>query len=450
MTSQETIGAIRFGYGVAGARHTSPEGLLSGLSGGNAISEQYPGHQLPDALPLIKTTHKAKDPESAKALRIKRKAAIKKSKELSRNGLRVSMARILGSDRPFFERLVWFWADHFTVAPSRPVTFALSSVFIDDAIRPNVTGRFADLLKATVTHPSMLEYLDQKASAGPNSGVGQRRNSGLNENLSREILELHTLGVGADYTQTDVRQFAELLTGLTYRPNRGYMFRQDMAEPGSEVVLGKSYGDGTASFRFIEEALEDLAVHPATAHHIARKLATHFVSDRPDPDLVASLEGAYRKSGGQLYAVYEALLSHPTSYHNLGAKVRQPFDYVATCLTAVGATPDDVLGLTKSELNRLLWRPLRQMGQPFLRAPGPDGWPEDAEHWITPQGLANRINFAFAAARHFEPVVSGIDRFLDGALAEVAGPYLRFGARAAETKTEAIALILASAEMNRR
>jgi len=451
MVSHATICAIRFGYGAAGKGARAPESVLEGLANGNNVAGRYPGPSLPDILSLLKVVRTGnKEISDKNMLRARRDAAKDTLKEMSRKSLLTSMARILDTQTPFFERLVWFWADHFTVAPKNPATRPMASVFIDEAVRPNITGRFADLLKAAVTHPAMLDYLDQKASSGPNSRYGRRRNSGLNENLSREILELHTLGVGADYTQKDVRQFAELLTGFTYNLERGFFFRPGMAEPGAETVLGKSYGNGAARYRFVESALEDIAAHPATARHISQKLATHFVSDDPDSDLVASLERAFKTSGGQLGAVYEALLSHPAAWEKPGGKVRQPFDYAGACLTAVGARADDIIKLNKRDYYRLLWRPLKRMGQPFLSAPGPDGWPESAEHWISPQGLANRIGYAFLLARHFETEIESVNAFLEHSLPEIAGPEIRFAARAAETKTDAIALILASSEMNRR
>lgn len=451
MISKDTIGAIRFGYGPAGKGGKTAAALYESLPGGNAIARRYPMHAIADVLDL---NRRIRERRQQTADGMGGPATVRQLGEqliaMAEQGLQTNFARILESESPLFERLTWFWADHFTVSLGRGGWRSAGTAFIDEAIRPAVAGRFADMLWAAVTHPGMLNYLSQNSSVGPKSRFGMQRKRGLNENLAREILELHTLGVGADYTQADVRQLAELLTGLTYDLKSGFLFRPEIAEPGPERVLGKLYGNGTAQLRFVMEALEDLAAHPATARHIARKLAVHFVADTPDADLVASLEAAYLRSGGRLLAVYEALLSHPAAWRPPGGKARQPLDYVGALLIAVGATGDEMRALDGRGHNRLLWHPLRTMGQTFLEAPGPNGWPEEATHWITPQGLAHRIAYARLLARR--PVARDDDprAFLDRALADAAGEPLRFAVDAAKRKQDAFALILASTEMNRR
>ena len=179
------------------------------------------------------------------------------------------------------ERLVHFWSNHFAVSVDKLLIVGLAGSFEADAIRPNVLGRFEDLLLAVVRHPAMLLYLDQAQSAGPNSGMASR-GRGLNENLAREILELHTLGVRTGYTQEDVKEFARALTGWTLpgeiaSADNTFRFVPSLHEPGSRVLLGKTYsdtGEGQA-----QAMIHDLAKAPATALHIARKLAQHFVAD---------------------------------------------------------------------------------------------------------------------------------------------------------------------------
>ncbi len=248
-------------------------------------------------------------------------------------GTRTTFARALSARDGLRERLVWFWADHFTTVARKRIDKAFPSALIEDAIRPHVMGRFSDMLQAVTLHPAMLVYLDQVISVGPNSPAGLRRGRGLNENLARELIELHTLGVGAVYAQDDVRQMAELLTGLVFKPEVGQGFEPNWVEPGSETVLGISYeGEGEEP---ILRALGDLALRPETARHIARKLAVHFISDTPDEDLVDALNGAFVASGGELAAVYTALVSHPSAWEKPMQKARQPFDFMVSALRAL-------------------------------------------------------------------------------------------------------------------
>ena len=210
-------------------------------------------------------------------------------------GLGLTMLRWSETQSGFRERLALFWTDHFTtVGKSEPQRSAVS-IYVDAAIRPHLSGRFGDLLVAAVTHPMMLTYLDQRVSVGPQSAFARRKGTsrGLNENLAREVLELHTLGVDGPYTQADVRQLAELFTGLTIDRSGAMAFRPGWAEPGEELVLGRRYGGNPARLEAVEQALHDLAVHPATADHVARKLAVHFVSDAPDPGLVAHMAARF-------------------------------------------------------------------------------------------------------------------------------------------------------------
>ena len=348
------------------------------------------------------------------------------------------------------ERLVWFWADHFAISARGLRAQVLVPAFEADAIRPNVAGRFGTLLRAAIEHPALLEYFGQVSSVGPSSRIGMARGSGLNENLAREVLELHTLGAGADYDQTDVRQFAELLTGLSVDYRTAEMvFRPRIAEPGPEEVLGRRYGLTRTSASAIDQALEDLAVHPATARHIARKLAVHFVADDPDPGLVSQMEETFLSTDGDLSAVYAAMLDHPASWRGLGAKVRQPFDYVVASLRAVlppRARNLDALRGTPAEGPT---GAVARMNQPIWLPQAPNGWPEAAEAWITPPGFIARLDWA---SRLGAAVSHRIDPrpLVRTALGDVARPRTRFAARAAAERWEGIALVLASPEFNRR
>jgi len=366
------------------------------------------------------------------------------------SALNTTIARAVGAPDGFRERLTTFWADHFTVVGKQPPFIHASPSYVEQAIRPYISGHFADLLKAAVTHPMMLLYLDQVQSTGPGSKAGKGGKRGLNENLAREVMELHTLGVGGAYSQDDVRQLAELFTGMTARLKDGFLFRPAMAEPGSETILGKSYGGGTPGLNDIHAVLEDLARHPDTARHIARKLAVHFVSDDPDPALIDHVAAAYGASDGALIATYAALLDHPAAWSAQMVKARQPFDYIAAAIRALGVSPDVVAKLSpKLSLNGLS-RPMQAMGQQWQRPAGPDGWPEDAAHWITPQGMAARIEWAMKVPSVLQPDLPDPRAFVQTALGARASEQLLFAARAAETRDVGIGLVLVSPDFQRR
>lgn len=368
--------------------------------------------------------------------------------------LRRRVIRAVDDPLGFGERLVQFWTDHFTVRAMGTINIPISLAFQDEAIRPHLNGRFEDMLLAADTHPAMLIYLDQVASRGPNSVFVRKRpdrNLGLNENLAREALELHSLGVGADYTQTDVRELAELLTGLSFNYRDGFGFRPAQAEPGAETVLGKEYGGKRrGGLDEIAAAFRDIARHPATAQHVSRKLAAHFVSDDPPADLVEALAATWRDTGGDLAQVYRVLASHPALVTTLRQKVRQPFDLVVTGLRALGVTGGMVAKLDIPVFRRAIWNPLEAMGQPWGRPKGPDGWPEPAEAWIAPQTLAARINWSLRAPRMLMAELPDPRQMLATSFGGTESRELAWAVPKAESAAEGVALILASGDFNRR
>lgn len=433
--------AVRFGYGLpAGAADV--EALTAGLGGRDDAALTWPGVTLKDIAPVLVRYRKARQAKDEAAV----KALQREADALALQGARAQLARAVGSAEPFRERLVTFWADHFTVTPSNRMERALPGILIDEAIRPHVFGRFAEMLRAVTTHPAMLIYLNQEASFGPGSRKGKRQRKGLNENLARELLELHTLGVGAGYVQSDVRELAELLTGLSVGPE-GFLFDDGRAEPGAETVLGVTYdGGGMAPIRAV---LDDLAARPETARHIASKLAVHFVADEPDPRLVEALQGVYRDTGGDLLALSRALVSHPSA-QGPGVKVRQPYDFLVAALRALAVAPAAIMSAEPRSFRRLVLDPLEAMGQPLHRAPGPDGWPERAADWITPQGLAGRITWAMQAPARLVRPLPDPREFLATALGARAGEALVWAVAAAESARDGVGLVLASPEFNRR
>lgn len=452
MSFSPTRAAVRFGYGLS--PEAEPPGtvdaMMADLLGRDEAVRTFPRRSLDDRITILTRYRRAR--------RMSRQSGTEMADEMTaRTGIRertsedfiAGMARALSAPVGFRERLVAFWSDHFNVSAKNRSIGLLIGSHQDHAIRPHVATTFGRMLAAVMTHPAMLVYLDQGASVGPNSRRAQRLDRGLNENLAREVLELHTLGVDAGYSQGDVRELAELLTGFRVT-RRGFVFAPGLAEPGAETVLGKSYGGGRrAQLEDVTDALHDLALRPETAEHLATKLAVHFISDRPDPDLVRSMVAAYRAHDGALLPVYEAMLAHPAAWAREQAKVKPPYDFVASGLRALGVGPDALAGAGPRRWQRWIGKPLTSMGQTPMRAPGPDGWPEEAEAWITPATLSARIAWAASVARRF-----GRDRdprrFLEETLGELAGEDLRFAVAGAEAKWEGRALVLASPAFNRR
>jgi uncharacterized protein (DUF1800 family) len=354
------------------------------------------------------------------------------------------------------ERLFAFWRDHFTIQGKRREDYALAASHAE-ALRPHLTGSFPAMLRAAVLHPMMLIYLDQNSSFGPGSRMARKkpeRALGLNENLAREVMELHTLGVGGAYSQDDVRQLAELFTGLRVLGEAGMQFSPDLAEPGAEQVLGRSFGGDPAQLEDIHAVLDTLALHPDTARHLARKLAVHFVSPAPDPALIDAMAEAYLGAKGALMPVYQVLLEHPASHSDALEKVRQPFEFVVSSLRALGLSGAEVMGLSGAILRKQGYWPLRSMGQQWLAPRGPDGWPEDAADWIAPQTLSARINWALKApaaiVRDLKRPFPDARDFLPQALGPRVSEALAFAVPRAESRVEGVALVLASSEFNRR
>ncbi len=450
-----TLAAIRFGTGLAPAL-TLPadsDSLLAALTGEDTARVRFPVAGVAEIWPLTAEFAAARKAryEGAAGAEDRFTAARDALYAARFASIRARLLRAVHAPDGFRERLSWFWADHFTVRSKSARFVAGPATYVEDAIRPHLAGRFADMLRAAATHPIMLAYLDQNRSIGPASPAGQNRSRGLNENLAREILELHTLGAGAGYSQTDVTEFAELLTGLTFDIETGFQFRPRWAEPGAERVLGRVYGGtGKAAMDDIFAALDDIARAPATAAHLARKLAVHFVSDDPDPGLVGAMTEAYAQSDGDLVRVYAAMLAHPAAWAPPGAKVRQPVEFIAAALRALGTAEARLAGLKNGEIRRYILRPLARMGQPYEQPPGPDGWPEAAEAWITPPALAERISWAMnVKSLHGAPLPEPA-AFAATALGEYAPDPLLTAVRRAESRRSAVGLVLASPAFNRR
>jgi uncharacterized protein (DUF1800 family) len=341
----------------------------------------------------------------------------------------------IGAEIGFVERLVWFWSNHFCVNVDDTV---MAGGYEREALRPHVLGHFVELLQAAEGHPAMLLYLTNTLSMGPNSVAGINRTRGLNENLAREILELHTLGVRTGYTQEDVISFAKVITGWTIlptdtNPEHGgeFLFHHRLHEPGPETVMGKSYRD--TGFEQGRAVLADLARHPATARHIAFKLARHFVADDPPPALVARLEQRFNETEGDLYEVSKALATAPESWSEERVKIKRPSEWMVAYLRAARFTGD--IRAMNQGMNRL--------GEPLWRPPAPRGFPDDNATWL--DGLSHRLdianNFSQRNADRLDAAA-----MLDTALGPLASEETRRAVARAESKPQALTLVLMASE----
>ncbi|MFN3449297.1 MAG: DUF1800 family protein [Roseococcus sp.] len=341
---------------------------------------------------------------------------------------------------PFQERLALHWANHFTVAAGLPMSYLLADMD-RTAIRPHMLGRFAALLRACITHPAMLSYLGNDRSFGPNSPEGRRLQRGLNENLARELLELHSLGVDGGYTQQDVIETALILTGWTLPPERAAAepaaFRPERHEPGARTVLGRRYPEGGAEQ--LLALLDDLARHPSTARHVTRRLVRHFLGETAPPDLAAGLARVFLDTEGDLRAVTEALVRHPASWTLPPRKLRPPVELVFGVSRMLGGLPPALP----------LYRTLRSLGQPWRQPGSPAGWPEEDDAWAAPDGVKSRLDWALQLAARRDPALDA------RALAEANfGPALsaetRQALRRAADGGQALALLVMSPEVQRR
>ena len=354
-------------------------------------------------------------------------------------------ARWATTDTPLLERLVAFWMNHFTVSAGKNgFVTAATGAFEREAIRPNILGKFETMVLAVEQHPVMLIYLDNQASTGPNSRAGNNSAKGLNENLAREALELHTLGVNGGYTQADVTAFARILTGWIYTDPYNddvfggrFTFAPNRHEPGDVSVLGKTYPESGVEQG--EAALRDFARHPATARHIATKLARAFVSDHPPATLVSRLETAFLTSGGDLAVVTRALVEAPESWALPPDKLRSPDEFLAASLRALDIPAD----------SDPLLNALSVLGTPMWRAPGPNGYPIDSSAWLAPENITSRLDVAMQFAHRGRTTLEP-DALATALFSTKLSKETKVAMSRAESREQALALLLMAPEFQRR
>jgi len=349
-----------------------------------------------------------------------------------------AVGRAVSTTTPFRERLVWFWTNHFTVSLRHGRCAALAGSFVADAIRPHVTGRFQDMVLAVMRHPAMLVYLDNAQSVGPDSEGGMRSHRGLNENLARECMELHTLSPASGYTQADVTAFARILTGWSIEVNnepQGFIFRPRIHEPGEQTLMGRTFPDGEAGGI---EALTFLANHPATHRFLATRLVRHFAADTPPPGAVRHIEGILRDTKGDLGAAAAGLVSLNDTW-TPGAKLRTPLDLVVASFRALDVPadpPPPYLGI------------LSGLGQPLWTAPAPNGWSDIAADWSGPEAMMRRIDWAYAVSGRIgerDPMT-----IADASLGPLTRPETHDAMARAGSRREALTLLFTSPEFQRR
>jgi uncharacterized protein (DUF1800 family) len=362
--------------------------------------------------------------------------------------------------RPFAERLVHFWSNHFAVSADKGVVYGLAGTLENEAIRPHVSGRFVDLLLAVEQHPAMIAFLDNQYSVGEDSAAARfvsrfgapnlnapKRQFGINENLAREILELHTLGVNGGYSQADVTSFAQIITGWSIGGGKGrlaggapgcFYFRDNLHEPGPKVFMGKTYTEDGQ--RQGEAVLADLAHKPETANFLATKLVRHFIADNPPPALVGRIARAFLQSGGDLPSVYAALIASPESWQPEARKFKTPQDFVFSTLRALNMSP----GQPEEVI-----RTFDLLGQRQYTPGSPAGWPDTSKSWDGSDALMHRVLWASRVGAKFEGGVEPSD-LAAATLGAYARPETLTALRRAASSGQAVALLLMSPEFQRR
>ena len=451
LDKREYISAFRFGFGQVASKgeHFDPAAELDRTMepGTQALDEL--AVKLPEQFSEARAVNVIRHTRLADFNEAKRQYVLKWRELDGRNNHRLVIDGVT-THTPFLKRLSAFWMNHFSIGRFQQQAKITTGYYELGAIWPNLLGNFADLLIAAELFPSMIYYLNLQTSIGPNSKLGLQKGKGLNENLGREILELHTLGADAGYTQTDVTELAKIMTGWLVDVNKGRtVFHANRAEPGVKTLLGKTFGNGPRNSQF-HDALRMLAAEPATARHVGRKLALHFIG--PDSDGEAKeIERAFIAGGGELKPVYHRLLEVADG-KPFGMQMRNDFEFVISALRAVrlrkGAIDFQATEQLQAKGRSLTSGALRQLTQRLWSAPTPQGWPDDPAFWLSPTVISRRLQWLpklIAQVDDIEP-----DDLLGDALGPLASGNTRKTVKLASNRLEGIGLVLASPEFNRR
>ena len=436
------IAATRFGWGLS-------EASSKRLDGKAWIQAQI-DNGLDQGWPILQSTETVF--QQQREFRVKRKTmnrealepiSTKATRDLVLRSIALRLKYAIETDNPFLDRLSHFWTNHFAISANAGVLRGLASGYELHAVRPFVLSTFTSMLIAVVKHPAMLLYLNNNRSIGPGSRAGKRRGAGLNENLAREILELHTLGVDGGYKQEDVTNFAKCLTGWTIdmQGRQGalgsFYFNPNWHEPGKHQVLGKARtaeGEEQA-----ESVLREIATHPSTARHIARKLARHFVSDTPPKSLVSKLENCFLETGGNLREVTFALVRADESWSEARTRFIPPLAYAVAVARAFPGTFAPARLVSAA----------RQMGQPLWAPNSPEGYPDDNASWLNANAMKLRLNLADEAARKAD-IGNNASEFADRLFGSTLSTQTAKAISRAESARQGLTLLLMSPEFQRR
>lgn len=448
------IAATRFGFGARphdlAAITPDPQGWLESQLDPN-LADAPALNSMPSTMDIVrnlKATAKRRK-ELKKEAKMNPQGVTKEMKDVIKAQLKDYLAQsaartqlAISSNAPFFERLVQFWSNHFTVSTTKRQDMPLVAAFERDAIRPYVMGNFTDMLIATSRHPAMLIYLDNVRSIGPHSQIGLRRHKGLNENLGREIMELHSIGVNGGYTQADVTEFAKMLTGWTIDADgrgdgSGFFFSPAMHEPGKKTLLGQTYEQ--AGVNEALTAMRIFAGRDSTASFLATKLARHFIADDPPQDAVDELARAYTMARGDLPSVYKTLIGLDAVWKNPLPKIKTPNDYIISLLRVTGLGVNDVN----------LAYGFKNLGQVPFTAPSPAGWSDVAKDWISAESLLQRVDLAQMVARGVYTAHDPMD-LMEQTVGPVVSPETQTAIKRAGSQAEAITVLFSSPEFQRR
>ncbi|MEM9222489.1 MAG: DUF1800 domain-containing protein [Pseudomonadota bacterium] len=396
---------------------------------------------------LVKTRRFDRNPDASDEMRaVAREVRLRRrgfTREVVSGEMGARFKKSVETDHPFIERLVLFWADHFAVKRNQGQgTRIVMGNFEREVIRRHVLGYFEDMLFASTTHPAMLIYLDNASSVGPNSRLGKRRGTtSVNENLAREVLELHTLGVGGGYTQADVIALAETLSGWVGgfdKDGLGLIFDEDVHEYGPRTILGQTYE--TEGAVQLEEVLPDLAKHPSTARYIATKLARHFIADDAPQALIEELTDTFLSTGGDLREMAMTLIESDLAWEGEPKKTVPPYDFIVSSLRATDAgVPDSrFLSRSASNLAQAVWMP-----------PSPAGWPDGDNAFLGGDSMLERVDYArILADRHVR--IDSVQDLARDLFGEALDPFVAEAIDRAEDQRQALVLLLMSPAFHRR
>ena len=445
MKDSDYIRAFRFGFGVTPGKGFDPMAEIKSADTDAAMAAFLAERKERFAV-LSKAKENVRDSGRSKD---SKKALNALTVRLNQGDIHNAVVHALQSKRMFTERLALFWSNHFSLGLGNLVLRRVAGLHVA-ALRPHMFGRFRDLMQAGIMSPAMMEFLNLQQAIGPNSKAGQKFGKGLNENLGREILELHTLGVDGGYTQADVLALSKLLTGWRYDPDTGELgFAVSRAEPGAKTLLGKSFGDKRPAESDLQSAFDMLATHPSTARFVCGKLALHFVGPGQGK-LAKRLADIFLRNDGQLAPVYEALIEAAE-----GQPLQQFRNDAVFLMSALRALPlrkgvldikdDDDEKAKGIQVTVVAFKNLRQK---LWVAQTPEGWSDDPAYWRAPAVMGARLKVIPRLIKFAETTdpIAWSENLL--------GPLLRDQTKRAVSlapnRLQGMGLVLASPEFNRR